>query len=399
MATTTPPRPESDRYPTLYTPGYIGEVSLKNRAIVAPMTRVSAGEDGVPTEQMAQYYARFAKGDFALVITEGTYPDESHSQGYGNQPGIANNTQKDAWVRVVDAVHEHHTPIFMQIMHAGALAQRNRWKDHTVAPSKIQPLGEKMSMYGDEGEYAMPAALTESGIFEAVDAFVEAARRARDAGFDGVEIHGANGYLIDQFITDYSNQRTDDYGGGIGNRLRVPRMIMRSVKDAMGAGFPVGIRLSQTKVNNMQHRWAGGEDEAALIFRSLVEAGADFIHLTGAGAVDPAFSNDGPSLAELARQHGRVPVIGNGELEDPARAEALLASGHAQFISIARGALSNPDWPQKIANHHDLRAFSTDIISPVATLDAQAEWEHDAGQDNSLPRNATPSNHAKESAD
>ncbi|WP_148863338.1 oxidoreductase [Marinobacter fonticola] len=399
MATTTSLKPESNRYPTLYTPGHIGGSSLKNRAIVAPMTRVSASEDGVPTEQMAQYYARFAQGDFALVITEGTYPDERSSQGYGNQPGIANDTQKDAWARVVDAVHKYQTPIFMQIMHAGALVQRNRWKDDTVAPSKVQPLGEKMSMYGDEGEYAMPTALTETGIFEVVDAFVDAARRARDAGFDGVEIHGANGYLIDQFITDYSNQRTDEYGGGIGNRLRVPRMIVRSVKDAMGEGFPVGIRLSQTKVNNMQHRWAGGEDDAALIFRSLAEAGVDFIHITGAGAVDPAFSNDGPSLAELARQHGRVPVIGNGELEDPARAEALLASEHVQFVSLARGALANPDWPQKIANHHDPRAFSTDMISPVATLDAQAEWEHDTGQNNPLIRNATPSNQVKESTD
>ncbi len=398
MATTTPLRPESDRYPTLYTPGYIGGVSLKNRAVVAPMTRVSASEDGVPTEQMIEYYARFAKGGFALIITEGTYPDESYSQGYGNQPGIANNAQRDAWSEVVGAVHEHDTPIFMQIMHAGALVQRNRWQDGTVAPSMVPPMGEKMSMYGDEGKYATPTALLETGIIEVVNAFVEAARRAREAGFDGVEIHGANGYLIDQFITDYSNQRTDEYGGSIGDRMRAPLMIVRSVKDAMGEDFPVGVRLSQTKVNNMKHRWAGGEDEAALIFRSLAEAGADFIHVTGAGAVDPAFSDDGPSLAELARQHGRVPVIGNGELEDPARAEALLASGNAQFISIARGALSNPDWPQKTANHHELRAFTMDMLSPVATLDAQAEWEHDAGQDNPLPRNATPPNHAKESA-
>jgi len=368
----------SGAYPHLFAPLTMNSMQLANRCAVSPMTRVSATRDGRATREMAEYSARFARGGFALVMTEGTYPDESYSQGYYGQPGIANREQAQAWRDVVARVHDSGAPIFLQLMHAGALVQGNRHRDVPVAPSAVKPKGRQLSMYGGAGEFTRPMAMTETDIIEAVDGFVVAAQRAREAGFDGVELHGANGYLLDQFLTTYTNQREDDYGGGIGNRVHMPRTLVRSVRDAVGADYPVGIRLSQTKLNDGDYRWPGGTDDAALIFRTMAEAGASYLHVTGAGAVAPAFGG-GDSLAALAKRHGGVAVIANGGLDDPARAEAVLAQGDADLVALARGALANPDWPTRIAAGQTPRAFSKDMLAPLATLENQRRWEHAHG--------------------
>lgn len=327
---------------------------------------------------MAAYYARYARGGFGLVITEGTYTDETYSQGYVDQPGIANDEQAAAWAEVVQRVHEAGAPIVLQLMHAGALVQHNRFIDTPIGPSAVTPPGEQMAMYFGEGGYATPQAMSETEITEAVQGFVAAAQRARDVGFDGVEVHGANGYLLDEFLTDYMNRRDDDYGGGIGDRVRMPRMVVRSLRDALGNDFPIGIRLSQIKVNDPDYRWAG-EDDAAIIFRAMAEAGASYLHVTGAGAIHSAFTENGPSLTELAKRHGAgLPVITNGNLHGPEDAAAMLDEQGADLVSLARGALANPDWPQKIEAGEAVQAFDADLISPVATLDNQAGWE--AGQ-------------------
>lgn len=354
----------------------IDGLQLANRAVVSPMTRVSATPDGRATAQMAEYYRRFARGGFGLVITEGVYPDAAHSQGYENQPGIATDQQAEAWRPVVDAVHAEGVPIMMQLMHAGALVQYNRFIDQPVGPSAVEPRGEQMAMYRGHGTYTTPEALTEAGIIEIIDGFVAAARRARAVGFDGVEIHGANGYLLDGFLTDYSNRRCDDWGGGVGARVRMPARVLQSVRDALGNDYPIGIRLSQTKVNDMEHRWAGAEDDAALIFRTMAEAGASYLHLTGAGVVEPAYADDGPNLTAIARQRGGgIPVMTNGGLHDPDAALAMMADDGAALVSVGRGALANPDWPRRVRDGGALREFSMDMLSPVADLDSQAAWE------------------------
>ena len=229
------------------------------------------------------------------------------------------------------------------------------------------------------GWYPEPQALTETGIIEVINGFVAAARRALQIGFDGVEIHGANGYLLDEFITDYHNRRDDEYGGGIGNRVRMVRRVIQSVRTAVGDDFTVGIRLSQIKINDMDYRWGGPED-AAVIFRAMAEAGASYIHVTGVGAVDPAFSqndnNNGPSLVELAAEHGGgIAVIANGGLHEPDNAEAQLVSGGATLAAVARGALVNADWPHRMAEGRRQNDFDPDMIQPLATLDNQADWE------------------------
>ena len=364
-------------YPHLFSARSIGPVRLRNRVAVAPMTRTSATADGRATEKMVQYYASFARGGFGLIITEGTYTDETHSQGYAHQPGIANQAQAIAWRAVADAVHTAGAPIFVQLMHAGALAQANRFRNETIAPSAIKPRGQQLSLYGGSGYYPMPRGITPEEIKEVIEGVASAAARAREVGFDGIELHGANGYLIDQFLTDYTNRRVDEYGGSTRNRMRFAVEVLRAVRQVVGPNYPVGIRISQSKVNDPSHQWAGGEADATVIFRSLVESGADFIHVTGRDATEPAFGS-GATLAALAKRRGGVLVIANGKLEEPRGAEALLEAQEADIVSLARSALANTDWPNRVAQGRPLEPFNYAMLQPRATLDNAEEWRKSA---------------------
>lgn len=365
--------PTKANYVHLFSAGSIGEVRLRNRVAVAPMTRTSATADGRATEKMAQYYASFPRGGFGLVLTEGAYTDEAHSHGYRNQPGIANQSQVGAWHEVTDAVHAAGVPIFVQLMHAGALAQANRFRSDTIAPSAIKPRGQQLSLYGGSGYYPTPREITLQEIEEVIEGFASAAARAREAGFDGIELHGANGYLIDQFLTDYTNRRVDEYGGSTQNRVRFAVKVLQAVRQVVGPNYPVGIRISQNKVNDPSHQWAGGEADAIVIFRSLVESGADFIHVTGRDATEPAFGT-GATLAAVAKRHGGILVIANGGLEEPRKAEALLDAQDADLVALARGALANTDWPNRVAQGRALEPFNYAMLQPRATLDNVNEW-------------------------
>lgn len=341
-------------------------LNLKNRVAVSPMTRTSGTDSGLATDKMVQYYKRFAKGGFSLIFSEGLYLDEFYSQGYANQPGIANSSQLDSWRKVTDAVHGNGAYMFAQLMHAGALSQGNRYSDTTLGPSAVQPKGEQLEMYGGSGTYPVPEEMSVQQIREAVEAFADSALRAKRAGFDGVEIHGANGYLIDQFLTDYTNQRTDDYGGTVTRRLRFAKEVIEAVRTAVGSQFPVGIRLSQGKVNDFTHKW-DGESEAAVIFEDIARTGVDFIHVTEYDATAPAF-NAGMSFAALAKKYGRLPVIANGNLEDPEKASQMIKTGNADLITLGKGALANPDWPNRVKQGIPLEDFNPEILHPQANI-------------------------------
>lgn len=360
----------------------LGNTKLDNRVGVAPMTRTSATPEGLATDQMASYYTSFARGGFGLIITEGIYPDEQYSQGYLNQPGIANEEQAQAWKRVVDSVHQAGAKIFAQLMHAGALSQGNRFVKETIGPSVIQPKGEQMEFYGGKGPFQTPREATKEEITEVIQGFVSAAKRAKNAGFDGVEIHGANGYILDQFLTDYTNERTDEYGGSTENRVRLLTEVSKSVREVVGQDFTVGIRISQGKVNDYEHKWAGKEKDAEIIFGQLGQAGLDFIHVTeyeawqpafpegeGTAATDSAFGDGGPSLAALAKKYGKVPVIANGHLEDPEKAKEIIEKGEADVVTLGKGALANHDWVNKVKNGEPLVKFNPEkVLSPDAKI-------------------------------
>lgn len=356
----------------LWSPAQIGPTQLSNRVALAPMTRISATEDGHATERMAAYYEAYARGGFGLLITEGIYPDTRHSQGYLFQPGIATKEQAQSWVKVVDTVHSAGARIFAQLMHAGAQTQGNRFVDSTIGPSAIAPKGEQLAFYRGEGPYAVPEEMTATQMDEVRNGFVAAALNAREAGFDGVEIHGANGYLLDQFLTDYLNHRTDTYGGSPENRVRFAAEICRAVREAVGPDMTVGIRISQAKVSDNDHRWSGGTEEARIIFETLGATGIDFIHTTEYRAAAPAFEGGVESLAALAKQHSGVTVIANGNLDDPETAASLLREGDADVIALGKAALANRNWPHRVRNNLALDELNTSLFAPVPDV---KDWE------------------------
>jgi 2,4-dienoyl-CoA reductase-like NADH-dependent reductase (Old Yellow Enzyme family) len=285
----------------------IGNTTLDNRIGVAPMTRISATPEGLVTDQMVSYYTSFARGGFGLIITEGTYIDDKYSQTYFDQPGIAYDEQAEAWKKIVDSVHQAGAKIFMQLQHTGSLSQGNRFARETIAPSAIQPKGEQLTFYLGEGPFQTPREATTEEITEVVTGFVNAAKRAQSAGFDGIEIHGANGYLLDGFLTDYTNQRTDEYGGSTKNRVRLLVEVSKAVREAVGKEFAIGIRISQAKVNDNTHKWAGKEQDAEIIFGQLGQAGLDYLHVTEYEAWKPAFDTSEASLASLAKNTEEFP--------------------------------------------------------------------------------------------
>lgn len=350
----------------------LGSLQLENRVAVAPMSRVSAAPDGRPTQRMSSYYAEFASGGFGLVITEGTFPDFAFGRGYAGQPGLASSAHVDGWREVTDAVHAHRTPIIAQLMHAGALSQILR---RTAGPSAVLPKGEKMPEYGGTGPYPVPKEMTQADIEAVISGFAEAAANARAAGFDGAEIHAANGYLLDQFITSYTNLRTDDYGGGPEERVRLSCEVAAAIRAAAGEDFVLGIRLSQTKVNDLDYRWARREEGEA-IFAAVSASGIDYLHIASEGRDwhETAQIAPGLTLTQLAREVSGLPVIANGGMHDPAQAGEILAQGQADLISLARGALANPDWVRRVRDGVSPLDFDSAMLHPAATLGNQDAW-------------------------
>jgi 2,4-dienoyl-CoA reductase-like NADH-dependent reductase (Old Yellow Enzyme family) len=358
----------------LFTPFKLGNVELGNRLAVAPMTRVSATEQGCATPKMVDYYRRFAAGGFGLVVTEGIYTDQAYAQGYAFQPGLTDPAQTAAWRQVVEGIHAEGGRIFAQLMHAGAISQANRFRAHPAGPSSVRPKGMQMAVYRGSGPYRMPAEMTEEEIAGAIAGFAAAAARAVEAGFDGVEIHGANGYLLDQFLTSYTNLRKDRYGGDVEKRVSLTVDVLRAVRAAVGPAVAVGVRISQAKVNDFDHRWEGSIDDAKVIFAALAQAGADYIHTTEFEAWRPAFG-EGESLACLAKQYGRLPVIANGSLHIGGEAATLLKRGSADVVALGRGALACADWPQRLRSGIPLEEFAPAMLQPVADLENAERWK------------------------
>src|SRR5262249_2695474 len=252
----------------------------------------------------------------------------------------------------------------MQLQHAGALAEAHRSRADTVAPSAVAPRGRRT--------LPVPRALTVDGIARIARHFAAAAARAVDAGFDGVELHGTNGYLIDQFLTDYTNLRSDDYGGAAANRVRFASEVVRAVREAVPMGYPVGVRLNQAKSNDSTYEWPGGEADADTICRALVEAGASFLHIAGLSV--PPRARGSEMLLEAAKQIGGIVLIANGALDDPARADAILSAGRADIRAPARRAPANPDWPRRVAAGLPLAAYDPEMIRPSPTLENADAW-------------------------
>jgi 2,4-dienoyl-CoA reductase-like NADH-dependent reductase (Old Yellow Enzyme family) len=366
------PLAEADRA-ALFSEISIGSKSIKNRVALAPMTRVSAEEAGDANVRMQSYYEVFAEGGFGLLTTEGLYTDAEHSQGYAFQPGMATKQHSETWKPIIQTVHGHGAQIFAQLMHAGSHSQANRYATTTIGPSAVMPKGDQLAMYRGKGNYKVPAAISKLQMAEVRRTFVASAILARDAGFDGLEIHGANGYLLDEFLTDYLNIRTDEYGGSPENRVRFVTEVCKDIVAAVGDDMAVGIRISQSKVSDNDHRWAGTSAEARIIFEALGSTGIDFIHTAEYRAYEPAFNDSAESLASLAKRHSGLAVIANGNLDDPLAAAGLLRSGSADMIALGKPALANRNWPQRALAGVPINSeLADDQLAPLANV---KDWE------------------------
>ena len=353
----------------VFTPFRLAGWLLRNRLVVAPMTRTSATADGVPTADMAHYYTSFAKGGFGLIISEGTYTDQQFSQTNFNQPGLTNQRQLEGWATIVHQVKQHDTLFICQLMHAGALSQ---YHSKTIAPSALQPPGVKMpEAGGGEGLFPIPAemSLEQMGVIR--EGFVQAALLAEQAGFDGVELHAANGYLFDQFITEYSNQRIDVYGGTVENRLRFLSEVYAAIRAVVHPHFILGIRFSEGKVNNLAYRWPGGSQTAHAIFQEVKKFSPDYVHIAAEGGKweRECCYPDGTSSNAIAKQLLGVPVIANGGMHDLGLAQRLIQQESTDLVSIGRAAIANPDWPERVWQGKPFIPFHKEMIKPSVSLE------------------------------
>ncbi len=328
------------RAPHLFSSFQLGSLTLPNRIVMAPMTRSRAAAGNVQTELNAHYYAQRASA--GLLISEATQVSQE-GQGYVRTPGIHSDAQVAGWRLVTEAVHKAGGRIFLQLWHVGRISHTSFQPDGRapVAPSAIAARGNTFTATGLQ-PFSMPRALELHEIPSVITQFEEGARRAKAAGFDGVEIHGANGYLIDQFLRDGTNQRTDAYGGSASNRARFLLEVTDAVIGVFGANR-VGVRLSpRAGFNDMS------DSDPALTFghaaAELTHKRIAYLHLLEPIA-GPSASNL-PSLAPLIRQRFAGPLMLNGGYSRDT-AEAALAANAADLISFGVPFLANPDLPAR----------------------------------------------------
>jgi len=225
-------------------------------------------------------------------------------------------------------------------------------------------------LYGGSGEFPEAESLDDEGLAEVKEGFVAAAERAVEAGFDGIEVHAANGYLLHEFVDPLVNDRDDEYGGSPANRARFPAEVTNAIDKATPDSFVVGVRASQAAVTDEERVWPDGEATAAALFGALSDAGADYIHVTGGDATAAEVPDTDHTLAELAVEHvdDAVAVIANGSLGDPDNARAAVADG-ADLITLGTGALANHNWPDRVRAGQPLDELDPSIVfEPDASL-------------------------------
>jgi N-ethylmaleimide reductase len=342
----------------VYSKTVLGLLTLQNHLVMSPLTRNRA-TGNIPNALMLEYYAQRATA--GLIITEGTSPSPD-GLGYPRIPGVFSQDQVEGWKRITQAVHAKGAKMFLQLMHCGRIAHPlNLPKGARVlAPSAVAAAGE---MYTDaEGlqPHPVPQAMTAADIKATIAEFAQAARNAMAAGFDGVELHGANGYLLEQFIRPNSNQRTDSYGGSIENRARFVLEVCDAVIDAIGKD-KVGIRLSPFGVFNDMPLYREMEADYTYLAHQLNTRGLVYIHLVdhspmGAPPVPDAMK------ATFRKFFSRTLILSGGY--DAARAESDLAAGKCDLIAVGRPFLANPDlvarWRTGAAvNAPDMTTFYT----------------------------------------
>jgi len=334
----------------ILTPVQLGPYTLPNRMVMAPMTRNRAVEGLVPAQIAATYYQQRASA--GLIVTEGSQVS-AQGVGYPNTPGVHSEAQVEGWKRVTAAVHERGGRIFLQLWHVGRISHPLLQPEGAlpVAPSAVAAEGT-IRTYSGPQPFVMPRALETAEIPGLVEQFAHGARTALESGFDGVEIHGANGYIVDQFLRDGTNHRTDEYGGSVENRARFLVEVVEAVAGVWGADR-VGVRFSPTGAFNSM---SDSDPVATFSYaaQTLDRFGLAYLHViepvSGPMAVPGA-----PAVAPVIRQRFHSPLILNGGF-DLATADSAIAEGRADLISFGQLFLANPDLPERFAEGAPLNA-------------------------------------------
>ena len=326
----------------LFTPWRLGTLELKNRLIMAPMVRNYADDQGRMTDRYLAHLERIAGGGVGAIILEAAFVSPE-GRGFRHELGLHSDTVIAGLHDAARAVHAHGARVGIQLYHAGRQTSARVTGEQPVAPSEIPcPLLQEL-----------PRMLDRAQIHSLVRAFADGARRARAAGLDFVEIHAAHGYLITQFLSPFSNRRTDQYGGSTENRRRFLGEIIAAVRKEVSAGFPISVRISADEMV------PGGIEpgDAADLAVWLEEQGVDAVHVSAGNyasytrgrMIPPMATEDAPLVkyAALIKQAVKIPVIAVGKLATPALAESVLAHGQADFIALGRELLADPDWPNK----------------------------------------------------
>ncbi|MGD8572484.1 MAG: alkene reductase [Gammaproteobacteria bacterium] len=335
----------------LFTPVTVGDLVLQNRIVMAPMTRNRAGEGGVPQPMSATYYAQRATA--GLIISEAS-PISPQGIGYPSTPGIYTPAQINGWKPITDAVHQQNGRIFLQLWHVGRISHPSFHENNAlpVAPSAVKPAGEAFTYQGLQ-PFETPRALETDEIPAIVSDYATAAANAKQAGFDGVEIHGANGYLIDQFLRDGSNKRQDHYGGTLANRARFLLEVVNAVTEVWDPAR-VGVRLSPaSSFNDMS------DSKPQLMFDYVAEQLSDhnlaYLHVVELNDADPDFDFVG-----LRNNYQGMYMANAGY--DMESATRKIQSGQADLVSFGKLYIANPDLPERFAERAPLNEADPDTF-------------------------------------
>jgi len=353
----------------LFSQTTLGSLTLQNHLVMCPLTRNRA-IGNVPNELMAQYYGQRASA--GLIITEGTSPSPN-GLGYPRIPGVFSAAQIAGWKLVTAAVHAKGGKIFMQLMHCGRISHALNLPAgaRVIAPSAVAAAGEMYTDAQGMQPHPVPQAMNEADIKTAIEEYAQAARNAIAAGFDGVELHGANGYLIEQFIRPNTNIRTDNYGGSIENRARFMNEVVAATTAAIGKD-KVGIRLSPFGVFNDMPLYDALEADYTHLAQKLNELGVVYIHLVDHSSMGAPAVPDSMKATFRNVYKGKLILSGG---YDAARAESDLAAGKCDLIAVGKNFLANPDLVARWKTGAALNAFD---MNTFYTADAKGYTDYPA---------------------
>jgi len=376
-------------------PFSIKSLHLNNRCVMAPMTR-SMSPKHIPGEHVAQYYRRRAKGKVGLIITEGTVVNHKAAHGYPDVPNFFGKESLDGWRKVVEEVHAEGGKIIPQIWHVGSMRQLHKCKNSGVDNPRARCSHEEevpgyapsaIPHPGIEGA-DIPHEMNRQDIHEIIAAFAQAAKDAQDLGFDGVEIHGAHGYLIDQFFWDYTNKRTDEYGGNtLAKRTRFAVEIIQAIRDRVGPNFMIDFRFSQWKLGNYKAKMAHNPQELESFLLPLSNAGVDLFHCSTRKFYEPEFPDSTLNLAGWTKKITGKPTITVGSVgldtdfiatrkhsgchfstKNLCGLLERLATEEFDLVAVGRALLADPFWFQKIleGKQEEILYFSQEALKTLS---------------------------------